>query len=776
MTSPQDENLLSSLESTASNEFMSINNVPPIDIPEMVSTPRTAYSSVSSSEVFSTSSEKQQHSRALLTTSSSIPLPVKRSDPIKNPLILKNTRSTNKNNSSSTKNCTNTISNKHTLEIKFINTNKRYLQLKKELIDKQKPVVHLYKSLLDTKKKLEEWGQLVTLEDIELVPYKEYNQPLKFDGAGEQVPLEILHEMKGSVVEIPKTLVEVCQKLLNRSALLVELLDKLAKSEVDIGDVAGRIEPLKSEGQQLEESLEVMLREHEKKVENLVANWGGLLHMEQSRNKVTDLELKLKEKERVIQESNHVIVDLKKNLDETKVIHSSAVVKLNETIKDLRIQIKKLEQDIESERKASTDARTRNSSNAQNIKLIRAKLVDLENEKKNSEAMIEITQKKLKSLQEQLKAKEFQCNKVKGEMSGKLRRQEIMLQKLSTEKNEIATMLAAIEAQKHITEEKMQKTIEVLTEQLCTTKTELEHLVKERDAALGKCASFEGYVARMDDDTIEQCVQGVARNVQIQQLEDKNRYLEEGNEGVSKGSSKLIPTDCIEYTQTMQQIVSQQECINRYRTLLQEGEEQLRSKTNEIANLQKEIMQLQVRQQALEDQNNTCLIDQLQSMIDEGRQKLSELTKQSIETRQSLEHNANVIEQQTRQMSQMENLLRYREKMAEVFKASRDKLVLEKESLARYSQEMKTALGEVNKKGKTKDRLIKELQKKINLRERQITKLETDVRVTNQTRFKLQEAVESLEKELQNTRAYVNYFADINQRAGGLQRLMKEPF
>lgn len=70
-----------------------------------------------------------------------------------------------------------------------------------------------------------------------------------------------------------------------------------------------------------------------------------------------------------------------------------------------------------------------------------------------------------------------------------------------------------------------------------------------------------------------------------------------------------------------------------------------------------------------------------------------------------------------------------------------------------------------------KDRLIKELQEKIDLRERQIAKLEKEVKeleanlvMTNEKRFKLQETIGSMEKELQSTKAHVNQLADINTR------------
>lgn len=80
-------------------------------------------------------------------------------------------------------------------------------------------------------------------------------------------------------------------------------------------------------------------------------------------------------------------------------------------------------------------------------------------------------------------------------------------------------------------------------------------------------------------------------------------------------------------------------------------------------------------------------------------------------------------------------------------------------------------LFQLTKESKMKDRLIKELQEKIDMRERQMSKLEKENReleqnlmLTNEKRFKLQETIGSMEKELQSTKAHVNQLADINTR------------
>lgn len=64
-------------------------------------------------------------------------------------------------------------------------------------------------------------------------------------GSGEQVSLELVDGMKSSIEEIPKTLMDICKNLLSRRALIVELLESVTKSEVDVDQVSDKIESLK---------------------------------------------------------------------------------------------------------------------------------------------------------------------------------------------------------------------------------------------------------------------------------------------------------------------------------------------------------------------------------------------------------------------------------------------------------------------------------------------------------------------------------------------------
>ena len=55
----------------------------------------------------------------------------------------------------------------------------------------------------------------------------------------------MVNEMKKSIEEIPKTLMDICKNLLSRRALIVELLESVTKAEIDVSEVSDKIESLK---------------------------------------------------------------------------------------------------------------------------------------------------------------------------------------------------------------------------------------------------------------------------------------------------------------------------------------------------------------------------------------------------------------------------------------------------------------------------------------------------------------------------------------------------
>lgn len=72
--------------------------------------------------------------------------------------------------------------------------------MKKDLIEKQKPVLDLYQNLLQIKKRLEELGKVVQLEEVKLLPYNDAEEKVQevipTGGGGETISPEVLIYLK----------------------------------------------------------------------------------------------------------------------------------------------------------------------------------------------------------------------------------------------------------------------------------------------------------------------------------------------------------------------------------------------------------------------------------------------------------------------------------------------------------------------------------------------------------------------------------------------------
>ncbi|CAG9827323.1 unnamed protein product [Diabrotica balteata] len=771
-----------------------------------------SYSARKTSSVLASKKEVTPRKKSAVkkpTVSSSIPLPViKPAKPVpsakpSNQNVKSSTGKLSKPNSGLLKGSTQNI-NKHTLEIQFLNKKKRLSLLHKDLIEKQKPVLDLYQSLVHIKKKLEEFGKNVCLDEIKLIPYSGIQETQKDieAGAGESVPAEVVFGMQTSIENIPKTLTEICKNLLDRRNNIIELLDSVLKSEIDAGDLNDQIEALKREGTQLKSHLDMVLIEHEGKIREIVRNWQKLLNDKThigSDNKIEELEESLKVQEKLTKDANQVILDLQKKLEDKRSNHDKCIHELNSVIHGLKDQIQKVEAELEAEKKNTTDYRSRVSNSLQASRGLRTKIADLEKEKLNLDNQNNDLQKKLKQLQDQLKHKESQWNKEREEMSKNMKHQENMLQKLSSDKSSFETRLQEVQGERTMCEETLIDKIDALENELINIKKELVIVSKERDEAEEKCKGMEDQISRLgmdnratmnmvtnsinwgkdnQDSTVkaDEYSESMMKDILIQEYRDKIKRLEEENNFQREALATEEKTRNATPSATEKAVRFQHDIVSKYKQLLAESEQKLTEKflalrSQEVAKLTSEIRQLKVRQEHLEELNQKCPTESLQKMFEEGKNKLRELMKKSLESEQKIAHCEQIIDKQSRQMNEMENLLRYRENMAGVLKTSREELFIEKESLTKYSQELRTLLAEVTKEGKMKDRLIKDLQSKIDLREQQIDQLEKANRdlennlvMTNEKRYKLQETIGTMEKELQSTKAHFNEIADLNSR------------
>ncbi|XP_050501237.1 myosin-8-like isoform X2 [Diabrotica virgifera virgifera] len=775
------------------------------------SNPASSYSARKTSSVLASKKEVTPRKKSAVkkpTVSSSIPLPVIKpakatpSAKLSSQTVKSNTGKLSKPNSGLLKGPTQNIS-KHTLEIQFLNKKKRLSLLHKDLIEKQKPVLDLYQSLVHIKKKLEEFGKNVCLEEIKLIPYSGIPETPKDveAGAGESVPAEVVFGMQTSIENIPKTLTEICKNLLDRRNNIVELLDSVINSEIDAGDLTDQIESLKREGTQLKSHLDIVLTEHEGKIRDIVKNWQKVLNDKTqigSDGKIEELEESLKAQEKLTKDANQVIVDLQKKLEDKRSNHDKCIHELNTVIHGLKDQIQKVEAELEAEKKNTTDYRSRVSNSLNASRGLRNKIAELEKDKVNLDNQNNDLSKKLKQLQDQLKHKESQWNKEKDELSKNMKHQENMLQKLSSDKSSFETRLQEVQGERTMCEETLIDKIDALEDELKNIKKELVIVSKERDEAEEKCKGMEDQISRLgmqnretmdmvthsinwgkdnQDSTVkaDEYSESMMKDILIQEYRDKIKKLEEENTFQREALATEKTRNAVP-SATEKAVRFQHDIVSKYKQLLAESEQKLTEKfialrSQEVAKLTSEIRQLKVRQEHLEELNQKCPTDSLQKMFEEGKNKLRELMKKSLESEQKIAHCEQIIDKQSRQMNEMENLLRYRENMAGVLKTSREELFIEKESLTKYSQELRTLLAEVTKEGKMKDRLIKDLQSKIDSREQQIDQLEKANRdlennlvMTNEKRYKLQETIGTMEKELQSTKAHFNEIADLNSR------------
>lgn len=162
---------------------------------------------------------------------------------------------------------------------------------------------------------------------------------------------------------------------------------------------------------------------------------------------------------------------------------------------------------------------------------------------------------------------------------------------------------------------------------------------------------------------------------------------------------------------------------------------------------------------------------ELQSMLEEGKAKLQKALTKSLDNEQKLIRYEHDMNQQKKQLNDMENLLKVRDGLISMLKAKKDELVLENESLHRYSEEIRQLLFDTKEELKQKSELLDEangnLEDKAKLcykLEKKIRDLESSLSETNEKRYKLQDTVGCMEKELQSTKAHINQIAEMQTR------------
>jgi uncharacterized coiled-coil DUF342 family protein len=226
------------------------------------------------------------------------------------------------------------VINKNTLEVQFMNNKKRLLQLHSELVDKQRPLLEMHKSLLRTKKQLEELGKKVVLEELKIVSLKTDDLRNQLDGAGENPAAETAMNLKNSIEKALEACVKVCKKCIVKRDIVVRMLESASKSAMEPSEIEAEVEDLKKEKEELEQSVETIMNENEKKIEDLINNWQKSMKMrnlsEEVTLKITDLEDTIKQQQKTIQDCEDNIHNLTRKLDEKKSTYEKTISELQE--------------------------------------------------------------------------------------------------------------------------------------------------------------------------------------------------------------------------------------------------------------------------------------------------------------------------------------------------------------------------------------------------------------------------------------------------------------
>lgn len=227
------------------------------------------------------------------------------------------------------------VVNVKTLEMQFINTKKRLLQLHMELVQKQRPLLDMHKSLLRTKKELEKAGKTVALEDLKVISLK--TEPSEMSNECRENPAsETAINLKIFVETALQSCAKACKKCFAKRDYVVKLLEDAAKSNIEPSELEAEIDELKKEKTEMENVIENTIKENEKKIDELITNWSKSVkskHLnEEVAAKVHSLEKTIAEQQKAVNEAESNIQSLNRKFDEKKANYEKNIAELQEKL------------------------------------------------------------------------------------------------------------------------------------------------------------------------------------------------------------------------------------------------------------------------------------------------------------------------------------------------------------------------------------------------------------------------------------------------------------
>lgn len=207
----------------------------------------------------------------------------------------------------------------------------------KELTNKQKPIQDLYQTLLDLKKKLDDAGVKVKLNELNL-GIKDAEEPKR-----EMDPVEI-ENLKSVIRKIPSTLLEFSRDLVRKRSTMLQMFHhdpELVKEHMSVYE---------REGYELENSIQQLYNDQEQKIADVVAFLQNVVEssnitlnvpefndsLQKEYDRVKSL---LRKKEDLLNEANSTVHQLQAELAKKMTVEDEAM-KSRQTVYDLKHRIR----------------------------------------------------------------------------------------------------------------------------------------------------------------------------------------------------------------------------------------------------------------------------------------------------------------------------------------------------------------------------------------------------------------------------------------------------
>ncbi|XP_022902540.2 putative leucine-rich repeat-containing protein DDB_G0290503 isoform X1 [Onthophagus taurus] len=710
---------------------------------------------------------------------------------------------------------------RNTNEYQFLAKKKRLELLKKDLESKQKPILDLYNGLIELKKKIESNGVVVPLETVKLIdfggvlspprpptppppPPPEENSFGTMELTDEQIAIaaernsEYLRILEEELDPVPITFSELGKYLMSTREKLIDQLTKVKNGEIDKEEL--NLESFEHETKQLNGLINDAIERQEIRVKRILTDAQNLTennNLVAANQIIKHLDAKLKETNESLVEVSEELERTQQQLDDVRIGSLQELAEENDSLKE---KIKCLEAELQNKKKKINDHTQASKNYDQKVDNLNKQIQDLDKGKKEAENKINDMSLAIRNLQTKMKNTEQKWREEKEEILKNHRGEHAILEKLSSERHALDTrvhlMNTILDEQKRTNDEEQIKhkkemaalkeklqsaTIEkqILEEKLENMKRDLEQLSVEQQQAIDlmKNSKAENQEKRIIDDSCTTEREAKLRS----ELAAMKMALKAAQERIQN-----YTTEKMRFIDNIERLNVDGNCNQEaFGQALVQKEEELqcleREKIEALKVIEQQKMQISQLLAKVENFQAGVVINhldtvprdtqELKAMLEEGKAKLQRALAKSLDNEQKLIKYEHDINQHKKQLNDMENLLKVRDGLIGMLKAKKDELMLENESLHKYSEEVRQLLFDTKEELKQKCDIINDLSGNLDSKGRLCVKLEKKVKDlestlsdTNAKRFKLQESVGSMEKELQTTKAHINQIADMQTR------------